>query len=47
MEYGCYVRFAKWFAHHLSNFEFRFDWAPWIPAVTANPTGPQAYVASC
>ncbi|PSK56622.1 hypothetical protein B9Z65_6246 [Elsinoe australis] len=27
-------RFTDWFAHHVSNFEFRWKWSEWLPDVT-------------
>ncbi|KAK3676437.1 Nuclear cap-binding protein subunit 1 [Recurvomyces mirabilis] len=39
MELG--YRFMDWFAHHLSNFEFRWKWAEWIPELTLSDLTPK------
>ncbi|KAI7234649.1 hypothetical protein KC330_g4692 [Hortaea werneckii] len=39
MELG--YRFMEWFAHHLSNFEFRWKWAEWIPDLDLSDLHPK------
>ncbi|EMC97391.1 hypothetical protein BAUCODRAFT_68442 [Baudoinia panamericana UAMH 10762] len=34
-------RFMDWFAHHLSNFEFRWKWAEWIPELGLSDLHPK------
>ncbi|KAF7185675.1 Nuclear cap-binding protein subunit 1 [Pseudocercospora fuligena] len=34
-------RFMDWFAHHLSNFEFRWKWSEWIPEVDLSDLHPK------
>ncbi|CAD5115921.1 DgyrCDS4852 [Dimorphilus gyrociliatus] len=36
MEVTCVVRFATWFSHHLSNFQFRWCWDDWITDAECN-----------
>lgn len=34
-------RFQDWFAHHLSNFEFRWKWTEWLPEVDEPDIAPK------
>ncbi|KAK4548514.1 hypothetical protein LTR36_009424 [Oleoguttula mirabilis] len=34
-------RFMDWFGHHLSNFEFRWKWAEWIPELDLSNLHPK------
>ncbi|KAK3715443.1 Nuclear cap-binding protein subunit 1 [Vermiconidia calcicola] len=34
-------RYMDWFAHHLSNFEFRWKWTEWIPEIDLNDLEPK------
>ncbi|KAK0930444.1 Nuclear cap-binding protein subunit 1 [Friedmanniomyces endolithicus] len=34
-------RFMDWFGHHLSNFEFRWKWAEWIPELDLSALSPK------
>ncbi|SMR56682.1 unnamed protein product [Zymoseptoria tritici ST99CH_3D1] len=34
-------RFMDWFAHHLSNFEFRWKWTEWVPEVELSNLSPK------
>ncbi|KAG2227596.1 hypothetical protein INT45_002281, partial [Circinella minor] len=41
MDAACIYRFACWFAHHLSNFGFQWDWAAWQDALPLDPAHPK------
>jgi nuclear cap-binding protein subunit 1 len=30
LDLECYMSFTEWFAHHLSNFEYKWAWAQWV-----------------
>jgi hypothetical protein len=34
-------RLAAWFAHHLSNFDYKWNWSTWSSVLTAPPTSMQ------
>ncbi|KAK5109501.1 hypothetical protein LTR62_006953 [Meristemomyces frigidus] len=45
MDMELVYRFMDWFAHHLSNFEFRWKWAEWIPELAlSNLTPKKAFI---
>lgn len=41
MDVACIQRFAEWFALHLSNFDFKWEWADWENAAEAVATPQQ------
>ncbi|ORZ00493.1 armadillo-type protein [Syncephalastrum racemosum] len=41
MDAECISRFCSWFAHHLSNFSFTWDWQAWEGVLTLDPKHPQ------
>ncbi|ORX49397.1 hypothetical protein DM01DRAFT_1338083 [Hesseltinella vesiculosa] len=41
MDVACIERLWTWFAMHLSNFGFQWDWAAWESALTKDPMHPQ------
>ncbi|KAI8070881.1 armadillo-type protein [Gongronella butleri] len=41
MDVACIERLWSWFAVHLSNFGFTWDWAAWEPALDNDPMHPQ------
>ncbi|KAL1917043.1 uncharacterized protein VTP21DRAFT_5241 [Calcarisporiella thermophila] len=41
MDVECVYRFGKWFAHHLSNFGYVWNWKEWEPALSLPPEQPQ------
>lgn len=36
----CVSRFAQWFAYHLSNFKYQWDWSSWSNCLSGPPDGP-------
>ncbi|KAI8145645.1 armadillo-type protein [Fennellomyces sp. T-0311] len=41
MDAACIYRLACWFAHHLSNFGFQWDWAAWQSTLSLDPAHPK------
>ncbi|RWS16426.1 nuclear cap-binding protein subunit 1-like protein [Dinothrombium tinctorium] len=41
MNVDCIGRFASWFAYHLSNFQFSWDWDGWSTCLTADNLSPK------
>ncbi|KAK3614464.1 Nuclear cap-binding protein subunit 1 [Elasticomyces elasticus] len=41
MDMELMYRFMDWFGHHLSNFEFRWKWAEWIPELELSTLSPK------
>ncbi|KAJ8664019.1 hypothetical protein O0I10_000297 [Lichtheimia ornata] len=41
MDTECVYRLSCWFAHHLSNFGFQWDWASWDSVLSLEPSHPQ------
>ncbi|KAI9492847.1 armadillo-type protein [Zychaea mexicana] len=41
MDTACIYRFSPWFAHHLSNFGFQWDWAAWQSSLSLDPAHPK------
>jgi nuclear cap-binding protein subunit 1 len=36
----CVGRFSQWFAYHLSNFKYQWDWSSWSNCLSGPPDGP-------
>lgn len=41
MQTVCIERFARWFAYHLSNFKFQWNWADWASALQEDIESPR------
>eukprot|EP00698_Gefionella_okellyi_P002939 TRINITY_DN12782_c0_g1_i1.p1 TRINITY_DN12782_c0_g1~~TRINITY_DN12782_c0_g1_i1.p1 ORF type:complete len:650 (-),score=113.51 TRINITY_DN12782_c0_g1_i1:334-2244(-) len=37
MDIECVDRFSEWFAHFVSNFDYKWSWTSWVDAVNADP----------
>lgn len=45
LDVECAHRFVNWFSHHLSNFDWKWNWIDWIECVN-NQTGVAFHIAS-
>ncbi|KAK4973197.1 hypothetical protein LTR28_011858 [Elasticomyces elasticus] len=41
MDMELFYRFMEWFAHHLSNFEFRWKWTEWLDELDQSDLNPK------